>query len=183
MYRLFIAVPIPDYIKNSLLQLKVNIPGAKWTQEDQLHITLKFIGEVDGQVFNDIRKILSEIKMDQFPLQIKGVGYFPPGNFHKRSAPKVLWAGIEDVVLLTRLRNKIESTLNECGIKREGRKFNPHITLARLRNSHPNSITEFLSAYSTFKSDSFGVGEFRLYSSKLLPGGAVHNIEAVYSLD
>lgn len=183
MYRLFIAVPIPDHIKNKLLSLEVNISGAKWTHEDQLHITLKFIGEVNGQIFRDIRNKLSEIKMDQFLLQIKGVGYFPPGNFHKRSAPKVLWAGIEDAVLLIRLRNKIESTLNECGIKREGRKFNPHVTLARLRNSHSNSVAEFLSAHSTFKSKKFNVGEFRLYSSKLLPGGAVHNIEAVYPLD
>lgn len=182
MYRLFIAVPIPSHIKSSLLQLRVNIPGAKWIPEDQLHITLKFIGEVDGHVFKDIRNKLSEIKMDQFPLQIKGVGYFPPGNSSKRSVPKVLWAGIGDLIYLSRLKNKIESTLNESGIKREGRKFNPHVTLARLKNSHPQSITDFLSAYSTFKSDSFRVEEFRLYSSKLLPGGAVHNIEAVYPL-
>ena len=183
MYRLFIAVPIPDNIKNSLLRLKANISGAKWTQEDQLHITLKFIGEVEGQVFREIRNKLSEIKMDQFQLQIKGVGYFPPGSSSKRSVPKVLWAGIEEITFLTRLRNRIEGSLNECGIKRESRKFNPHITLVRLKNSHFHNITDFLSIHSTFKSDSFPVGEFRLYSSKLLPGGVVHTIEAVYPLN
>ncbi|MCK5675174.1 MAG: RNA 2',3'-cyclic phosphodiesterase [Spirochaetales bacterium] len=182
MYRLFIAVPIPDHIRSSLLQLRVNIPGAKWTQEDQLHTTVKFIGEVDGQMFRDIRNKLSEIKIEQFPLQITGVGSFPPGNSSKRSSPKVLWAGIEDLILLTRLRNKIESTLNELGIKREGRKFSPHVTLARLKKSNSHGVVEFLSGHSAFKSESFGVEEFRLYSSKLLPGGAVHNIEAVYPL-
>ena len=182
MYRLFVAVPIPDHIKSSLLQLRVNIPGAKWTDGDQLHITLKFIGEVDSQKFIEIRDKLLEIRMDQFQLQIKGVGYYPPGNSSKRNVPKVLWAGIGDPVYITKLRNKIENTFNELGLKREGRKFNPHVTLARLKNSHSLSIAEFLSAYTNFKSDNFRVGEFRLYSSKLLPGGAVHNIEAVYKL-
>lgn len=182
MCRLFVAVPLPDNIKKSLLQLKVNIPGAKWSQDDQLHITIKFIGEVDGRIFHDIRNKLAEIDVDQFSLQIKGSGSFPPGNSSKRSMPKVLWAGFDDITLLTKLRNKIESILAECEIKRKGRKFTPHVTLARLKNSHFHSIKDFLVVHSTFRSEIFNVEEFRLYSSKLLPGGAVHTIEAVYPL-
>ena len=183
MYRLFVAVPVPDHIKNSLLQLKINISGAKWIEKEQLHITLKFIGEVDGQLFCDIRKKLSEIRMDHFSLRFKGVDHFPPGNSRRGSPPKVLWAGVEDKVLLVKLKAGIEIALSECGIKRESRKFKSHITLARLKNPHLQSVINFLSANSTFRSGSFRVGEFRLYSSKLLPGGAVHNIEAIYPLD
>jgi len=177
MYRLFIAVPVPENIKERLLELKLNIPGTKWTPEDQLHITLKFIGEVDNLSFKVIKDSLSEIKMGQFPLGFKGVGSFSTGK-----SPKILWAGLTDNSLLKQLRNKIESTLNECGIKREGRKFSPHVTLARLRNPNLHNITEFLSTRADFRSESFIVEEFRLYSSKLYPRGAVHTIEAVYPL-
>lgn len=177
MYRLFVAAPIPDNIKEKLLDLHLNIPGAKWTSGDQLHITLKFIGEVDGDLFKDIRSSLLEIKAHKFLLGIKGVGHFPPG-----SSPKVLWAGLNDKVPLIKLKNEIENTLEECNIKRESRKFSPHITLARLKNTHINRVKEFLSVYSTLRMEDFNVDEFRLYSSKLYSRGAVHNIEAVYPL-
>ncbi|MCK5153077.1 MAG: RNA 2',3'-cyclic phosphodiesterase [Spirochaetales bacterium] len=178
MYRLFIAVPIPSQIKRNLLQLRSNIPGAKWTLDDQFHITLKFIGEVDGQVFSDIRNKLSEIIMDKFLLQIKGVGYFASGKL-----PKSLWAGLEESQQLIRLKNKLERSLYLCGINREGRKFRPHVTLARLKNIQINSVSNFLFSNDNFTTENFIIDEFRLYSSKLYPHGAVHNIEAVYSLE
>jgi RNA 2',3'-cyclic 3'-phosphodiesterase len=176
MKRLFVAVPIPDQIKEALLNTKTNIPGARWIDKDHLHLTLKFLGEVDGQNFRIIRDSLSEIIIEKFLLKIKGVGFYPPGNF-----PKVLWAGVENQPQLTILRNKIESNLYSLGIKREGRKFKPHITLSRLKNSQVSRVSEFLSTFSSFKTESFLINEFRLYSSKLYPRGAVHTIEGIYT--
>ena len=180
MYRLFIAVPVPEPVKSRLMKLKLNIPGAKWTPSDQIHITLKFIGEIDGLTFSDIRQKLSEIKMQSFSIILKGVGYFPPGSFSKRSGPRVLWSGLEDKENITKLRNKIENNLNKMGIGREGRKFHPHVTLARLKNTNVQKISEFISVYSEFLTEPFLIEEFRLYSSRLLSQGAVHKIEAVY---
>jgi len=177
MPRLFIAVPIPVKMKDKLLSLKLNIPGARWVDRDQLHLTLKFIGEVKDQSLNDIRDNLSEILMEKFLLKIKGVGFFPPGN-----SPKVLWAGLEKQPELTRLRNKIDTNLNSLGIKRGGGKFRPHITLARLKSSNISRVLEFLKVNNPFLTELFQVKEFSLYSSRLYPDGAVHSLEAVYPL-
>jgi len=178
MPRLFIAVPIPEVIKNKLLSLKLNISGARWVDKDQLHLTINFIGEVEDQSLKDIRDNLSEVLMGKFLLKNKGVGFFPSG-----SSPKVLWAGLEKQPELIRLRNKIDTNLNSLGIKRGGGKFSPHITLARLKNSNISLIRDFLSTYSTFETESFLIDKFRLYSSKLYPRGAVHSIEDEYYLN
>ncbi len=182
MYRLFIAVPVPENIKSDLVSLRTNISGAKWADIDQLHITLKFLGEVEGQVFYAVREKLSEIKMEGFSLRFNGVGHFPPGNLRSGRTPRVLWAGLEDIGTLKKLRNRIESVLTEIGIDRDRRKFNPHVTLARLRSPNLKSATDFLSSHNSYKSENFPVREFMLYSSTLLPAGAVHTIEEIYPL-
>ena len=90
MPRLFIAVDLPDTIKENLESMSFGIPGAKWVRPEQLHLTVRFIGEVDGALFRDIKNILDEVSAAAFSLQLKGVGYFPP-----RGAPRVLWVGLE----------------------------------------------------------------------------------------
>ncbi len=177
MYRLFIALDMPGRIKNDLKNLCGGIPGAKWVDEDQLHITLRFIGEVDGSAFNDIKECLSDVKNSRFTMRLKGVGSFPPGR-----TPKILWAGVEDKTHLVRLHNSLESVLVECGLDREHRKFHPHITLARLNNPSVRRVADFLSVHSMFKTAKFTISEFHLYSSILTPKGAVHNLEVSYPL-
>lgn len=178
MYRLFIAVDMPRELQERVGNMFFGMPGAKWVAEEQLHLTLRFIGEVDGGVFEDIREGLSEIKADSFTMQLKGMGYFPP-----RKKPKVLWVGIDKNEKLTILRNRVEAAVVKAGLPPEQRKFSPHITLARLRDTPLKKVTNFLAGNSLYESESFQVSEFHLYSSVLTPKGAIHQLEATYPLE
>jgi len=157
--------------------MSFGIPGAKWVTPEQLHLTVRFIGEVDGAIFRDIRNVLDEISFVSFSLQLKGVGYFPP-----RGAPRVLWIGLEKSEPLLLLRKKIDSTLLRVRVEPEGRKFSPHITMARLRNSPVQKIANFLSGNGLFSQEPFQVEDFKLYSSILTPKGAYHKVERIYPL-
>jgi 2'-5' RNA ligase len=177
MPRLFIAVDIPEIIKDNLNSMSFGIPGARWVSADQLHLTVRFIGEVDGTLFRDIRDILDEVDFTSFNLQLKGVGYFPP-----RGTPRVLWIGLEKNEPLLLLRKKIDSCLKRVRVAPEGRKFAPHITLARLKNSPVHKIANFLSGNGLFSQEPFQVEDFKLYSSTLTPKGAYHKVERIYPL-
>ncbi|MCF6291054.1 MAG: RNA 2',3'-cyclic phosphodiesterase [Desulfobacterales bacterium] len=177
MPRLFTAIDLPARIKMQLVDLGFGIPGARWLAADQVHLTLCFIGEVDGAVFKDIREALTEVRSPGFSLRLKGVGHFPP-----RKAPRVLWAGVEANEALVRLRNQVQATLVRQGLKPEGRKYSPHITLARLNNAPANKIGQFLAGNNLFTSKPFAVAEFHLFCSRLTPKGAIHSIEATYPL-
>lgn len=182
MHRLFIALPVPEEIQESILDLRTNIPGTRWMGREQLHITLKFIGEVDSSKLRQIRDTLAEIRYDSFPLKFSGVGFFPPGGRGRHSSPKVLWTGVENPEELTGLRNKIERNLRNAGIPEERRKFSPHLTIARLKNPPESALGRFLSMNHSFCTDTFISKRFLLYSSILKPSGAVYTIEADYPL-
>jgi 2'-5' RNA ligase len=178
MNRLFIAIDFPDVVKESLSNLCFGIPGAKWVSKDQLHLTLRFIGDADDGLFADIMDALDDVNASRFTLSLKGMGYFPP-----RKKPNVLWVGMEQCEELMFLRDSIEKLLEELGLEPEPRKYSPHLTVARLRPEAPLSkITGFLSANNLFKAEAIPIDEFHLYSSVLMPAGAVHTIEASYEL-
>ncbi len=182
MYRLFIALPVPEEIKDSILGLRTNIPGARWMEKEQLHITLKFIGEVDGGSFRQIKDLLAGIGYKSFTLRFSGVGVFPPGGRGGRSSPRVLWTGVENMEKLAGLRNRIERKLKTAGIPEEKRKFSPHLTLARLKNPSESALSRFLSINHSFRTNTFTAERFFLYSSILKPSGAVYTVEADYPL-
>ncbi len=177
MYRLFVAIDLPPDIAARLQNLCYGVPGARWVQPEQMHLTLRFIGEVDGGIFRDVKEGLADIKSPPFSLQVKGLGFFPP-----RKTPRVLWAGLAPVEQVSGLRNRIENLLVGMGLSPEGRKFSPHITLARLHDTPLARLGRFLAGNSLFATEPFPVSEFHLYSSQLTSKGAVHTIEASYSL-
>lgn len=178
MHRLFIAIDFPDETREALANLCFGVPAAKWVSKDQLHLTLRFVGDADDDLFSQIQEALYDVNASQFSLTLKGVGYFPP---HRK--PNVLWVGIEPSEELARLRDSIEALLEELGLQPEERKYHPHLTLARLRPEAPLAkITGFLSANNLFKAENVPVTEFHLYSSVLMPAGPVHTIEASYQL-
>ena len=177
MYRLFVAVDLPPDIAAQLQGLCCGVPGARWVPPEQMHLTLRFIGEVDGGVFRDIKEGLAGITAPVFSLQIKGLGFFPP-----RKTPRVLWAGIAPVEEVSGLRNRIENLLVGMGLEPEGRKYSPHITLARLHDTPPARLGRFLAGNNLFVAEPFLVSEFHLYSSQLTAKGAFHAIEASYPL-
>jgi len=183
MFRLFVGIPVPDNLKTVLSGMRTNIPGARWMREDQMHITLKFIGEVDGAVFSDIRNGLKEVGFRTFTLRFRGAGYFPPGRRKKGRGIRVLWTGVDTSVEIGKLRNLIEKRMSDCGILREQRKFFPHVTLARLKNPPEQSVAGFMNTFGDFVSEPFPVDRFVLYSSLLRSGGSVYTEEMVYPLE
>lgn len=178
MTRLFVAIDLPGEIKKDLYSICYGVPGAKWVPEEQLHLTLRFIGEVDGGVFTDIKDALEDIRLDAFAMKLKGLGYFPP-----RKKPRVLWVGVEPKDSVTVLRNRVESRLVKLGLEPEQRKFSPHITIARLKDTPVSKVTRFLEGNGLFATDTFPVSEFHLYSSVLTPKGAIHQLEVSYGLN
>ena len=175
--RLFIAIDLPELVKEQLSRLCCGLPGARWVIPEQLHLTVRFVGEVDGGVFLDICEGLAAVQAKSFSLQLEGLGCFPP-----RGKPRVVWVGLQANEPLLVLRNRIESRLVTLGIEPEGRKFAPHITLARLQKTPPVKVGRFLENHGLFCSAPFPVKEFYLYSSVLSRKGASHRIEARYLL-
>src|SRR6185437_1775902 len=129
MIRLFVALDLPENIRARLLELQGGVPGARWSTNQQLHLTLRFIGEVDGDVAHDIDDTLAVIRAPAFALELSGVGEFGGKN------PRALWAGVKPNDALLHLQRKIETAMQRIGLPAEQRKFTPHVTLARLRGT------------------------------------------------
>ena len=175
MPRLFVAIDLPPAHRDRIRSICSGLPGARWTPAEQIHLTLRFIGEVDNSLFRQITDTLAEIRTEPLTLKIKGLGHFPP-----RRPPRVLWAGLEKNDGLLQLRNRIETTLVRIGLEQEGRKFAPHITIARFKNPSLNRLTDFMVNNNLFELPPFPVKEFHIYSSKLTSTGAIHQLEASF---
>ncbi len=177
MPRLFVAIDLPAPVQEVLAAMSGGLPGARWTVPEQLHLTLRFIGEVDSGRFRDIREALGEVRSHHFSLHLEGVGFFPP-----RGNPRVLWAGVGQNEQLLQLYRRLEAALVRAGLAPEGRKFAPHITLARLRNTPASRVGGFIASHSLLVTADFSVNQFVLYSSVLNGRGAKHYVEEVYPL-
>ncbi len=148
-----------------------------WVNTEQFHLTIQFIGEVDELLFDDIREGLSEIHEPTFSISLQGVGFFPP-----RKQPRILWVGIEKNDALRHLKKKIDHRLERLRLSLDKRKYQPHITLARLHNTFADEVGTYLFRYNLFKTNPVQITEFALYSSLFSSHGAVHTLEASYSL-
>jgi 2'-5' RNA ligase len=176
MIRLFVALEIPEEVRSSLFLLQGGVPGARWSTPEQYHLTLRFIGEVNEAAAGDIDDVLSTIAAPSFSLELAGVGEF--GG----KLPRALWAGVRPSAELVHLQKKIETAMQRLGHAAEERKFTPHVTLARLRNSPREKVMEFVAHHSLFASGGFEVKSFALFSSLLGNAGAVYNVECSYLL-
>jgi 2'-5' RNA ligase len=174
--RLFVAVAIPDGVAQPLLLMQGGVPGARWSTREQLHLTLRFIGEVDGREANAIDDALSALTAPKFTLALKGVGEFGGGK------PRALWAGVAPSQALLHLQRKVETALQRIGLEAEQRKFTPHVTLARLKATARGHVMEFLVDHALYASVPFAVEEFILYSSETSPKGSLYVPERRYPL-
>ncbi len=177
MIRLFIAIDIPEAIKLEVGAMGRSLPHARAVPVDQLHLTLKFIGEVESSRLLDIQDALYEIRLAKFPLALKGVGVFAP-----RGTPRIIWAGVEPMQPTVTLRNAIEKTLAAIDIPRDKKKFTPHLTLARMNNCPGNRLHQFLAGNAFFQSSECIIENFHLYKSQLTPKGALHTLKSSYQL-
>ncbi len=177
MIRLFTAIEIPEDIRARMAVLCAGVPGARWVRPENLHLNLRFIGEVDGGLFQDIAAELGEIEAPAFEITLDGIGYFKSGR-----EPRTIHVNVVRNPALSHLRDKIESRLVRMGLPREERKFMPHVTLARLRNTAPERVGAFISEHNLFHAGPFTADHFTLFSSFLSRTGALYRAERTYPL-
>lgn len=177
MIRLFVAIALPDSVRERLAVLQSGLQGARWVKPENIHLTLRFIGEVPMDVADDIGAALSGIRAPGFTLALDGVGGFDWGG-----RPNALWAGVEKSPPLMHLQAKIESALVRAGLAADERKFTPHVTLARLKYAKPRRVEAWTIDNAAFRSQPFPVDRFTLFSSFLSSSGAIHTPEAEYGL-
>ncbi|MDX1709514.1 MAG: RNA 2',3'-cyclic phosphodiesterase [Rhodovibrionaceae bacterium] len=176
--RLFVAIPLPFDLRERLSRLEGGLPGARWVSEDNLHLTLRFLGEVDGRQAHDIDAALSRIRMPAFALQLSGIDCFGEG-----SKVHSLWVGVERNAELMRLREKVENACQAAGMPPDRRKFKPHITLARFKQHPGPKLQDFMTRHNLLRPPPFSVDRFALFSSFLQHSGAIYSEEAEYPLD
>jgi 2'-5' RNA ligase len=175
--RLFVALPLPQSVAQSLLLIQGGVPGARWQSREQLHLTLRFIGEVDNQTAILLDEVLAAIHAPAFDMQLHAVGQF--GGHHMHS----LWAAVRPNEALQHLQRKVDSAIRKIGQPQDAHKFTPHVTLARLRHPEPGKAVEWLAQHALYTSPEFTVGAFQLYSSKLTSDGSIYRVEQDYPLE
>jgi 2'-5' RNA ligase len=175
--RLFVAVPLPEAVRDRLAGLGAGLPGARWVEADNMHVSLRFIGEVDEGAAEDLDAALSAIHGAAFDLSLAGVGCFESGR-----RVRVVWAGVNPSPALTHLHGKVESAVVRSGFGPERRKFKPHVTLARLKNTPVGKVGGFLEAGHGFAAGPVPVTRFTLYRSHLTRDGAHYEALAEYPL-
>ena len=174
--RLFVAIALPDYVADSLLAMQAGVPGARWQTREQLHLTLRFIGEVDGPGKAAVEDALATISAPPFTVELHGVGEFGGKRPHS------LWVGVREAQPLLHLNRKIESALQRIGLEAERRKFTPHVTLARLKGTPHGAVADFLTDHALYASAPFAVDGFILYSSLVTAHGSLYRAEKAYRL-
>lgn len=175
--RLFAALSLPDGILARLSIMCSGVPGARWVEPVNMHITLRFIGEVDDVAAEEINYNLAHIDAPAFDLTLQGLGTFGQG-FKAHS----LWVGVSPTPGLIHLQNKIESAIVRTGQAPEGRKFAPHVTLARLTRPEPGRLQSFIEGNNLFKAGPFTVEQFTLFESRTGKGGPVYTALEDYPL-
>ncbi|MCB9895679.1 MAG: RNA 2',3'-cyclic phosphodiesterase [Planctomycetes bacterium] len=180
MPRLFIAIDLPPDVKEWIGALCHGISGARWVKPDQLHLTLRFIGDAEADQTADLKAALDKVNGHAFRMQIEGVGTFPsPG---KRRAARVLWLGVRPGAELTTLQAQIEESVQSAGFPPETRPYHPHITLARFTKAPGNDLTRWLEKNRMAVVDPFPVSDFRLYESILGAAEARYSCTLIKSL-
>lgn len=176
MHRLFVAVRPPGEIRDLLMDLMEGMPDLRWQEDSQLHLTLRFIGEVSRPLAEDLANQLQQIRFQRFAIALQGVGMF---ERHRRGA---LWAGAGPKETLRALNAKVERACQSAGLEPERRAFHPHVTLARWKG-HVHGLDRFLEQHGGLSSPSWTVEEFRLYESRLGREGAHYEVIETYRLD
>jgi 2'-5' RNA ligase len=176
MPRLFTGIEIPPDIADRLAMLRGGLPNARWIDRDNYHLTLRFIGDVDRRVAEDVAESLDRVRRPVFSLRLTGVSALGT----KR--PHAIVAMAEPTPALIELQAEHERILQRIGLPPEGRKYTPHVTLARLRHGHPRDIAEYLTLRGGFFAQPFAVERFVLFSSRDSTGGGPYIAEETYDL-
>ena len=175
-HRLFVAVRPPAPVRDALIDAMEGIEGARWLDEEALHLTLSGVGEVETPAANDLAAQLARIDWPPFELSVAGVG-----AFERKGFAHTIWARVPPSDVLEALRQKVERACERAGLGRETRRFAPHVTLARLNRS-AGPIGGWLAAWGDLAAGPWRVEDFVLYESHLGHEGAHYEAVAVYPL-
>jgi 2'-5' RNA ligase len=177
MHRLFVAIRPPEAIRDLLIDAMDDGPDFRWQDEEQLHLTLRFVGEVERPDAEDLAAALGTIRAEAFEVRINGVG-----RFEQRSSG-ALWAGVEPKAPLAALAAKVERACLASGFDPERRAFHPHVTLARWKGRRSREVADFLERKRGLASPTFIVDAFGLFESHLSRHGAHYEEMGRYPLD
>jgi len=176
MPRLFTALEIPPEIRQSLAMLRGGLPGARWVDSDNYHLTLRFIGDVDDVMAREVAYLLGKVRRTQFELTLDGLLSFGGRR------PRAVVATAAATPSLFELQAEHERLMQRMGLEPEGRKYTPHVTLARLRDSSSRQVADYLAVRHPYRSVAVRVSRFVLYSSRASVGGGPYVIEAAFPL-
>ena len=176
--RLFVALSLPDEVRARLATVANGLPGARWVAPDNLHLSLRFLGELDGAQAADVDAALARVRAPAFDMTLSGVGHFGEGR-----NLRALWVGVAPNPALLHLQDKVEQALVRTGLAPEGRKFKPHVTLARFKRNPGPRLHRYLADHNLLRAGPIPVPDFKLYSSFLSRQGALYTIEADYRLE
>ncbi len=176
MPRLFIALEIPADVATKLTLHRGGVSGARWIDPPDYHVTLRFLGDVDRRMANDVDHMLSDLSAYPFEVTLDALGSFGGDK------PRALFARVAPSKALTDLQTDIERQMRRIGLPAEGRKFVPHVTLARLRDTTPVELAHFLSLHPIIRPITFTARRVALMSSRDSIGGGPYVLEAAYPL-
>lgn len=175
--RLFLALPLPPPVRAALTVLGQPLPGVAWTRPGQLHVTLRFLGDVPVARHETILTRLAAIRVAAFVLPIEGLGTFPPNR-----PPRVAWIGVgAGHPRLFQLRQRVDDALLAAGLALDLRTFHPHVTLARC-TERAAGLAAWLRTHREFTAPPFRVESLDLYASELRPGGPIHTLKHRFPL-
>lgn len=177
MPRLFTGIEIPPDIGESLSLLRGGLPGARWVDPENYHLTLRFIGDVDDPTAHEVASMLGRVKRGPFDLHLQGLSSFGGRK------PRAVVASVPPNQPLLEVQAEHERLLQRIGLEPEGRKFTPHVTLARLRDSSSREVADYLASRGLFRTPAFHVPRFVLYSARESVGGGPYVVEASYPLN
>lgn len=176
MPRLFTGLEIPPETAQMLAMLRGGLPGARWIDPENYHLTLRFIGDVDDAIAREVAYLLDQVRRRGFDLRIEGLASFGGRR------PRAVIAAVSPVAPLIELQAEHERLMQRMGLEPEGRKFRPHVTLARLRDSSSMQVADYLAVRAPVRMAPFTVSRFVLFSSKASVGGGPYVVEAAYPL-
>ncbi len=169
MHRLFVGLRPPREIRAALIAIMGGIAGARWQTDDQLHLTIRYIGEVDHRTAEDVALAMARLHAPAISVALQGVG-----RFEKQGRTDAIWAGVSPGEALARLHKKVDHALIALGLPAEGRAYLPHITLARLARglAVEGEIDAFIAAQAGLASAPFPFTHVTLFESHLTRDGA-----------
>lgn len=176
MPRLFTGLEIPAEVGQTLSNLRGCLPGARWIDPENYHVTLRFIGDIDGASANEIAAMLWRVNRKPFEVTVQGLSSFGGRK------PRAVVANIAPSRPLIELQAELERMMQRIGLDPEGRKFVPHVTLARLHDASSQDVADYLSVRGYFPSRVFVAERFVLFSSRASTGGGPYVVEDAYDL-